>query len=264
MPLVTPRTHRCLGLAAMLCAVAGAPRTLLAQRQGQRQPPKFENLKYFPKDIPRDSLLGHMHGFTRALGVRCQYCHVEDSASSPGGRRRLDFPLDDKATKRKARFMLRMVDSLNNVVLASLPDRRTPPVMIQCVTCHRGSPYPQTLETVMMAAVDQYGVDSAVTRYKTLREDMVSGRYDFSEESLSEIAGKLGEQGKTTDAIALLKLNQQYYPNSANIDFAMAELYRTSGNRDQAIAEYRVVLEKRPNDRRAAQRLKQMEASSSK
>jgi len=69
---------------------------------------------------------------------------------------------------------------------------------------------------------------------------------------------KLGERGKTADAIALYKLNQQYYPSSASIDFALAELYRTTGDRDQAITEYRIVLQKRPNDRRATQRLKEL------
>lgn len=258
MPSVlTARARRCMGFVVMLpLAVLCLPRLAIAQGP----PQKFENLKYFPKDIPRDSLLEHMRGFTIALGVRCQFCHVADTTASngPGPRERLIFKLDDKPTKRKARFMLRMVDSLNNVVLASLPDRSNPPVMIQCVTCHRGSPYPQTLETVLDDAITHYGVDSAVTRYKTLREDMVSGRYDFSETSLSEVARKLAERGKTTDAIALYQLNQQYNPNSANIDFALAELYRASGNRDQAITEYRMVLQKRPNDRRALQRLKEM------
>jgi hypothetical protein len=253
MPLAVARASRYLGSAALLLAAA-APRAALAQG-----PQKFENLKYFPKDIPRDSLLEHMRGFTLALGVRCTFCHVADTtAPGPGGRERLIFKLDDKAPKRTARFMLRMVDSLNSVVLASLPDRHDPPVKIQCVTCHRGSPYPQTLETVLTDAVDHYGVDSAVTRYKTLREDMVSGRYDFSEVSLNEIARKIGERGKTADAIALLELNQQYYPNSANIDFELAELHRQRGERDQAIAEYRVVLTKRPGDRRAIARLKEM------
>jgi tetratricopeptide (TPR) repeat protein len=256
----TPRTARCLGLAILLLAILAMPRAAFAQGR-QRG---FENLKYFPKDIPRDSLLDHMHGFTLALGVRCQYCHAEDTTASTNGRRRLAFPLDSKPAKRKARFMLRMVDSLNNVVLANLPDRRNPPVMIQCVTCHRGSPYPQTLETVLTSAITQYGVDSAVSRYRTLREDMVSGRYDFSETSLTEIARKVGERGQAADAIALLKLNQQYNPNSANIDFELAELYRGAGERDQAIAEYRIVLEKRPNDRRAMQRLRELGVGTSK
>lgn len=262
MPSVIARAHRRTHLAVLLLiGVLCVPSVALSQGP----PRKFENLKYFPKDIPRDSLIEHMRGFTIALGVRCQFCHVADTTASngPGPRERLIFKLDDKPTKRKARFMLRMVDSLNNVVLASLPDRSNPPVMIQCITCHRGSPYPQTLETVLDDAIAHYGIDSAVSRYKTLREDMVSGRYDFSETSLSEVARKLGERGKTAEAIALLQLNQQYYPNSANIDFALAELHRARGERDQAITEYRMVLQKRPNDRRAAQRLKELGVGSS-
>jgi hypothetical protein len=33
----------------------------------------------------------------------------------------VNFALDDKVAKRNARFMLRMVDSLNSQVLAGLP-----------------------------------------------------------------------------------------------------------------------------------------------
>lgn len=228
----------------------------LVAAQGQRP----ENLKYFPQDISRDSLIEHMHGFESALGVGCNFCHMAEAPAQPGGRERLNFPSDAKPQKRTARFMLRMTDSLNQVVLASLPDRQNPPVVIQCVTCHRGSPYPQTLQTVLTAAVNDFGADSAVARYERLREDMVSGRYDFSEASLTATAQALGQHGKVADAITLLELNQKYYPNSANIDFAIGDLYLQSGDRDKAIVRYRTVLQKRPNDRRAAQRLRQLGA----
>src|SRR6185503_13100269 len=44
--------------------------------QAQFPPQKLQNLKVFPKDIPVRALLDTMGGFTRALGVRCSYCHV--------------------------------------------------------------------------------------------------------------------------------------------------------------------------------------------
>ena len=235
--------------AIALAGIAGVPRAAGAQQPSQR----FENLKVFPKDIPRDTLLQIMRGISLALGVRCQHCHVQEPApaGSPGPRERFNFPADDKQTKHTARFMMRMTDSLNRVVLAALPNRREPSVRVGCVTCHHGLPVPQTLETTLAEAIEKFGADSAVARYERLRQDMASGRYDFSETSLSDLARTLGERGKTAEALAMLQLNQKYYPSSPDVDFQLAELHVKRGEKDQAIARFRAVLAKRPNDMRA-------------
>ena len=120
-----------LGTPALIAAAAIlgtlAPTRLRAQVPGG-PPEKFENLKVFSKDIPRDSLLGIMRGFTGALGVNCTYCHVTEPApaGAPGPRERLRPASDDKQTKKTARFMIRMADSLNRVVHAAIPQRHKP------------------------------------------------------------------------------------------------------------------------------------------
>ena len=159
--------------------------------------------------------------------------------------------------------MLRMVDSLNHAVLPTLPDRHDPPIVVACATCHRGSPLPQTLDMVLASVIDHYGVDSAVTRYKQLREDMVYGRYDFSEQPVDELARRLSANGKTAEAIAMLRMNQQYYPASPDIDFQLAEIYVKRGAKDSAIQCYRADLAKRPDDNRAKRRLTELGASPS-
>lgn len=248
--------------AVVLLAVPFVPVTAAGQ-----VPEKFENLEVLPRDIPRDSLLQIMRGFTFALGVRCQYCHVAapeagDGAGANGrSRERLVFKSDDKAAKRNARFMLRMVDSLNHVVLANLPDRSNPPVRIECVTCHRGSPVPQTLQTALTAVIDRYGIDSAVARYKQMRQDMESGRYDVSEESVNDLARSLSERGETDQAIAILQMNQEFHPDSPGIDFALGELYLRRGEKDKAIERYRRVLTRQPNNVRAKRRLEELGAT---
>lgn len=241
-------------LVVAVCGVAVAP----SAARAQQFPQKFENLKVFPKDIPRDSLLNIMRGFTVALGVRCTYCHVSEPAD--GGRERILFAKDDKPTKQKARFMLRMVDSLDHAVLPKLPDRRNPPVQVRCVTCHRGLPVPTTLATLLTTAVDSFGVDSATARYQRLRADMESGHYDLGEGAVSDAANMLAARGRTADALGLLEMNQAYHPNSAEIDVEMAELYRQRGDTAQAITRYRTALVKRPNDPRVQQRLRELGA----
>src|SRR5208283_3939416 len=170
----------------LLVIMAGGMAGPAAGHAGAQPPEKFENLKVLPADIARDSLLQVMRGFTYALGVRCQFCHVTEPAPAgtppgPGGAppERLVFKSDDKVEKRTARFMLRMVDSLNLAILPTLPDRHDPPIRVACATCHRGSPLPQTLDMVLASVIEHSGVGSAIARYQQLREDMVYGRYDF-------------------------------------------------------------------------------------
>jgi tetratricopeptide repeat protein/photosynthetic reaction center cytochrome c subunit len=237
--------------AAIVTASPAVFTTLLAQGGGappQQRPP--ENLKFFPKDTPRDTLLNIMRGFTYALGVNCAFCHVEEPASQPGGRPQLRPALDDKVEKQTARFMLAMVDTLNRLTLANVPKRHET-VRITCVTCHRGSPLPGTIETVLMDAVDQFGPDSAIARYRKLRETANNGRYDFTEFPVSNVSRTLADRGKTDPAIALLAMSQEFNPSSADIDLQMAGIYEKAGDKDKAITRYQAALTKRPNDPRA-------------
>lgn len=223
---------------------------------GAQLPAKFENLQYFPKDIARDTLINVMRGFSFALGVRCQYCHAGGDGVSFVG---VDFKSDDKATKRKARYMLRMADTINDRLLAALPDRGTPPVRVACVTCHRGLSKPATLASTLTETIDAKGVDSAVAQYRRLRQNTLTlGKFDFGEWSMNELARTLAERGRTAEAIAMLELNQEFYPQSSDIDFMIGELHRQRGERDKAIARYRAVLQKDPNSTRAKQRLAEL------
>jgi photosynthetic reaction center cytochrome c subunit len=239
---------------AVLCALAGAGGALQAQI-----PKKLENLQYFPKDITRDSLVQIMRTFSFALGVRCQYCHAGGDGISFQG---VSFSSDDKAAKNKARYMLRMADTINTRLLALLPGRSDPAVRVNCNTCHHGLPKPGTLATVLTATIDRGGIDSAVAQYRALRTNMVlTGRYDFGEWSINEMARDLSNAGKTAEAIAILKLNQEFNPQSAAIDFMIGELHRKRGERDEAIVRYRLSLQKDSTNILAKQRLQELGAA---
>ena len=102
---------------------------------------RFHNLQFFPKDIPREQLIATMRGFTRSLGVRCDYCHV---SATVNGKDELDFPSDAKDEKRNARTMLRMAHAINTDWLSRLPaDHGDEPPHVTCWTCHRGKSHPE-------------------------------------------------------------------------------------------------------------------------
>jgi hypothetical protein len=186
-------------------------------------PDKFTNLQVLPKDIARDSLVQIMRGFSLQLGVRCQYCHVGGDGVSFAG---VEFPRDDDPDKRKARFMLRMVDSLNRFVLPRIPDLGRAPLRIECKTCHRGAARPFLLTQRLEQVRDSLGVDSAVALYRELRKNAgMAGRYDFGEWEVNLWAERLGRSGKADDAIAIYQLNLEFFPESASIMSALGQIY---------------------------------------
>src|SRR5437868_12753154 len=153
--------YRLLPLVAALLLIGptsaqtDAGRTRPDRDAPQPQPPwKGKNLKYFPSDITRDALTQRMREFSFALGVRCQYCHAGGNGISFEG---VDFPSDEKAPKKKARAMLRMVDTVNKKLLSDVPSRAEPRVEVGCVTCHRGLPLPKTLQTTLLEIVKNDG-----------------------------------------------------------------------------------------------------------
>jgi hypothetical protein len=85
------------------------------------------------KHIPAGRFLRIMNGgYSRALGVACTHCHVEQ-----------DFASDDKRPKRAAREMAVMHQIINDQ-LAKMQHVETTPEdrFINCATCHRGQVNP--------------------------------------------------------------------------------------------------------------------------
>jgi tetratricopeptide (TPR) repeat protein len=237
---------------AVLCLAIGAS----AAAQTSQTPWRAENLQYFPKDINRDELIQRMREFSFALGVRCQYCHAGGNGISFDG---VSFPSDEKPAKVQARAMLRMVDQLNTTTLAQLSSRAQPRVTIDCATCHDGLPLPKSLQTTLLEIIDKDGVPAAVTRYRELRADLALGRYNFGEWEMNELARRLTAAGKSEAAIAMLELNGEFNPKSADIDLLIGDLYRKQGEREKAAERYKRALEKAPDSAAVKQRLADLE-----
>jgi len=238
-----------------VCAVAlfiAAP----SSAQPAQAPWKAENLQVFPKDITRERLTQRMREFSLALGVRCQYCHAGGNGVSFEG---VSFASDEKPAKTTARAMLRMVDQINNVTLAQLPARAQPRVVVECSTCHRGVALPKSLQTTLFEIVESQGASAAAAKYRELRMDAPLGRYNFGEWEMNELARRLAEANKTDAAIAMLELNGEFYPQSADIDVILGEMYRRTGERDKAVQRYRAALAKAPQHPMAKQRLEELE-----
>src|SRR5262245_60488717 len=93
---------------------------LVASSASAQIPDKFTNLQVLPKDISKAELVMTMRSLAGDLGFRCHNCHV-----GPDDLTGMDFAIDEKPTKKVAREMLKMVQTINATV-KSLPPRDEP------------------------------------------------------------------------------------------------------------------------------------------
>lgn len=215
----------------------------------QWPPQKIENIKVLPPDIALRPLVDTMAGFTRALGVRCTFCHVGSEGADLGT---YNFVTDSLSTKRTAREMMRMVLAINQDYVSKVPDRSTPPIVVTCASCHRGIAQPRPLQQVIVGAYDAGGVDSAKSAYRALRERYYgSAAYDFGEVPLADVAAVVRARDKLADAMALYKFNIEMSPRSgfALRQAAAAEL--AAHDTAAAVGHLERALELDANDRQS-------------
>ena len=198
------------------------------------------NLKVLPADLSRDSIVKIMR-FTVAsgLGVTCGYCHGAPGVPFDS----IDFASDERQTKRTARDMMRMVARINGELLPAITTRGTPPIEVQCITCHRGAPRPQMLEDTLGTVIARFGVDSALATYDRIKQ-RYTGRfaYDFGQRSLNTLAARLLEQNRPAEARRVLELDIREHPEAWDPAFQLAQVYESLGEKDLAIQQYQRVL----------------------
>ena len=229
---------------------------VLAADASAQIPQELENLQFFPQDITRDSVIEVMRGFSFALGVRCQYCHVGGDGVSFEG---VEFASDDDPDKRKTRFMLRMVETLNNSLLPMMADRDVPASEITCKSCHRGRPKPALLTQVLRRVLDEEGADAAVARYREFREQApMNGMFDFGEWEMNVLGERLRDEERHRDAIAIFELNLEHFASSLSILFELGALYEAIEDVEGAIGYYERVLELSADNERAQARLTEL------
>jgi hypothetical protein len=226
---------------------------LSSSAAAQWPPERARNLKVIPADLPIRALIDTMATFTRALGVRCTYCHVgreDDPIES------YDFASDDKPTKVKARAMLQMVKAINTEHLSKLADRRAPRIVVTCGTCHHGVAEPRPLQQVLLTVYEVAGADSAEAAYRRLRTRYYgSAAYDFGEVPLADVGTALRRRGRLSDAIRFYVLNTEFVPTSGFAHRQAAEGHLAVADTVSAIASLQRALGINANDSQAKSRL---------
>lgn len=237
--------------------VAGLMMLIASTAGAQFPPPAATNLQVLPTGISIDSLLETMAGFTRALGVRCTYCHEGRDAQPLDS---INFASDVRPAKEKTRVMLRMVAAINGEHLTRLTARRNPAATVGCFTCHRGIAVPRPLQQVLLDAYSTGGVDSVKATYASLRARYFGrAAYDFGEVALVDVANRIRSTGSLADALRIYELNVEMVPASTFALRSLAGASLATGDTAAAIASYERALVINANDgqsRAALERLR--------
>ena len=211
-------------------------------------PAKPSNLQVLPKDWPGQRLRPVMTGFTRALGVRCSFCHKGEEGKPLST---YDFVSDANPNKNRAREMLRMLNEIETHLKNIQPsgDER---VNMWCDTCHRGRPRPLRLEDEMNETYRKAGLKAALDRYAELKVTFYGrGAYDFGVRGLNVFGYELLEKSNFAGAIQVFKLNAESFPDSADLWDGLGEAYTKTRENKLAEQAYNRALAIDPEDQTA-------------
>jgi tetratricopeptide (TPR) repeat protein len=218
-------------------------------------PEKPKNLQVLPKDWPGTRLEPVMKGFTRALGVRCSYCHKGEEGKPLST---YDFASDENPNKDRAREMLRMLGDIDDHLKKIQPsgDKR---VNMWCHTCHHGRPRPMTLDEELTEQYRTKGLKAALDDYAELKKKFYGrAAYDFGESSLNAFGYNLLQNKDAAGAIQVFKLNTESFPDSSNVWDSLAEAYMKSGDSKNAQLNYEKALALDPANQNAKEMLKKL------
>ena len=246
-----------IGLAlAAVFVVASAASAQQPPAGGQRAggPPPMSNLQIIPKDTPREQVIAQMQNITFALGVQCNYCHVQEGR---GGRN--DFASDEKPPKKAARGMMLLAREINAKMPEAVGKAADSTTRVGCATCHHGLPIPKQITDIVTEAAASGGASAGLAKYKELRDKFYGGgAYDFSENSLLMVAQRANAASKADDALTYLQANIEFNPKSSRSYQMMSAIHNGKGDKASAIKDLEKAIELDPNNAQAKAQLQQL------
>ena len=102
------------------------------------------------------------------------------------------------------------------------------------------------------------GVDTAIEKYYTIKENPSKNKFIFNEGELNGLAYQMIRVNKIENAIKLFEVNVKEYPESSNVYDSLAEAYLKDEQIDLAIKNYTKALELDPTNDNAKEMLKKL------
>jgi tetratricopeptide (TPR) repeat protein len=113
----------------------------------------------------------------------------------------------------------------------------------------------KSISEPLMKALSEGGAAGAAEQYRRMRKE-AAATYEFTEDALIDIAYQLLRMKRVEDAIQILKLEVEAYPEYWNAYDSLGDAYKAAGQRTLAIASYRRSLELNPNNASATAGIK--------
>ena len=113
----------------------------------------------------------------------------------------------------------------------------------------------ETLSTTIASS----GIDAAIQQYHSLKAT-APATYNFDEGQLNGLGYRLIRANNFKDAIRILQLNVEAYPQSWNVYDSLGEAYMDDGNKALAIANYKKSLQLNPKNGGAVSMLQKLNA----
>ena len=114
----------------------------------------------------------------------------------------------------------------------------------------------RSISEALLPLVMLTSVDSAVAQYHRLKREQPD-TYNFAESELNRLGYQLLNHGKTKEALVVLKLNAEIFPESANAFDSLADAYQAAGETQLAKQCYKKVLELLPGSRHYSEEFRQ-------
>ena len=100
-------------------------------------------------------------------------------------------------------------------------------------------------------------IDEAIAGYRKIKQEMPDN-VTVQEARLNTLGYLLVRQNKMAEAIALLKLNTELYPNAWNTYDSLGDVYMRTGEKELAITNFKKSLELNPENANAKEMLKKL------
>jgi tetratricopeptide (TPR) repeat protein len=107
----------------------------------------------------------------------------------------------------------------------------------------------------LMKTMVEKSVGSALEQYRQMRREEAA-TYDFNKDALIDVGYQLLSMKKIDEAIAILNLEVEAFPQYWNAYDSLADAYKAGGQTPLAIANYKRALELNPKDSNATTQLK--------
>jgi glyoxylase-like metal-dependent hydrolase (beta-lactamase superfamily II) len=116
---------------------------------------------------------------------------------------------------------------------------------------------PSICEPITQAIMDG-GIGKAIELYSKLKVESAD-KFDFSEGQLNVLGYNLIYRNMLQEALEVIKLNSEMFPDSSNAFDSLGEIQMMLGKNDDALRSYRKSLELNPENQNAAQKIHEIE-----